>query len=117
MLGMDQNGHAVTSFKDNHCDFCGACEAICAPGALDRDLNSAWNHKAKFNANCLSFKGVVCRLCEESCEPQAIRFRLILDGRSVPLLDADKCNGCGGCQTACPADAVHFSQPQKEILS
>ena len=116
IISIDRQNHAKVSFQNNFCDFCGKCEQVCAPKALDRNHNPAWTHMVKFKAGCLSSKGITCRLCEESCPTQAIRFSLLPAGRSIPLIDQDKCNGCGACQAACPADAVYFTQPQKEPL-
>ena len=66
-------------------------------------------------AACLSFRGIACRLCEEACDPQAIRFRLLTAGRAVPLINAERCTGCGACLEMCPEDAFDWiPRPQSE---
>jgi len=55
---------------------------------------------------CLALNGVVCRVCAEHCESHAIRFRLAPGGVAVPLLRAERCDGCGACVKACPVSAI-----------
>ncbi len=43
-----------------------------------------------------------CRLCEQVCAPNAIKFN---DGK-VPIIDIAACRGCGGCVGACPSSAM-----------
>lgn len=55
---------------------------------------------------CLSSQGIVCRVCEEFCNVDAIRFRLLGRGRSEPKVDLDRCTLCHACAKACPVDAI-----------
>lgn len=49
--------------------------------------------------SCLAGAGQVCSVCVERCpEPGA----LTLDGL-YPVVDGDRCTGCGACEPACPA--------------
>ncbi len=50
--------------------------------------------------------GVVCRICGDRCETEAIRFRLKTGAVSIPEIDDALCTGCGACQFGCPVDAV-----------
>ena len=117
IIEIDRNNLAFVNFQKGFCDFCEECEMACPSKALNKQENPAWSHFAKIDAKCLSVKGTVCRLCEENCEAQAIRFRPAMNGRSIPFVDMNKCDGCGGCQAVCPTEAVHFIQPQKEPQS
>ena len=60
---------------------------------------------------CLSAKGVVCRTCEEQCDPGAISFKLALGGVANAQVDATVCTGCGECIAPCPVDAINFLEP------
>lgn len=74
----------------------------------------------QINSLCLGISGTTCRLCEDECERQAISFKMMTAGRSVPLVNNDDCNGCMDCASVCPVDAIHpnFTPvPDKEILS
>lgn len=49
--------------------------------------------------SCLAGAGQLCSVCVERCpEPGALH----LDGL-YPVVDGDRCTGCGACEPACPA--------------
>ena len=43
-----------------------------------------------------------CRLCEENCSPNAIKF----NDEKVPEIDLAACRACGACVAACPSGAL-----------
>lgn len=113
--GLIQSGSGsfpTVDFSRGACDFCGACAAACAPGALSRAPADAtpWHLKAQVEANCLSLQGVHCRICAEHCEVRAIRFRPSLGSRAQPLIDAQACTGCGACYSPCPNHAIVLAE-------
>ncbi|MGI9506278.1 MAG: 4Fe-4S dicluster domain-containing protein [Geminicoccaceae bacterium] len=59
---------------------------------------------------CLSLAGIVCRVCQDFCDPDAIRFRPLGQGRSEPQVDLERCTLCLACAEACPVAAVHVSE-------
>lgn len=61
---------------------------------------------AEIASHCLALNAVDCRLCDDSCEPRAIRFRPRLGGQFVPEIEAGSCTGCGDCLTVCPKGAL-----------
>lgn len=104
------NAHPVLDFSRGGCTFCGECTEACPSGALLKEDVVQWPWRAKIQTNCLSFQGIACRACEDSCEPRAIRFRLMTAGRAVPEIDLDECTGCGECAFTCPEKAVRFDR-------
>jgi len=78
--------------------------------AQTRDIDQAWGLRAVVGKSCLEYKGVSCRACESWCDPEAIRFRPALGGRSDILLDQSICNGCGACVAPCPQGAITITQ-------
>lgn len=107
-----RGGLPQIDFTRGGCTFCGECLQVCEPGALADRGQAAWRNKASITSRCFSWQGVVCRLCEEQCEQRAIRFRPALGGYSLPEVDAEACDGCGACVTACPSGAVEVGEPK-----
>jgi len=46
---------------------------------------------------------IPCNPCQAACPREAIRVDTLT---SVPVLDEDKCNGCGTCVAPCPGLAI-----------
>jgi Fe-S-cluster-containing hydrogenase component 2 len=61
---------------------------------------------AAIGGNCMAFADVVCRSCSDACGEAAIRFSPRPGGSALPVVQAERCTGCGECATACPAGAV-----------
>jgi NAD-dependent dihydropyrimidine dehydrogenase PreA subunit len=59
-----------------------------------------------FAEHCLAQQNVVCRSCAEICEHDAIRFSPRLGGAALPVLNHDRCTGCGDCLPICPNAAL-----------
>lgn len=104
------NGTPTLDFSRGACTFCGDCARACPTGALAAETLENWPWRAKVLQSCLSYQGIACRTCEDSCEPRAIRFRLQTGGRAVPVLDQDLCTGCGECAYTCPAQSIGFDR-------
>ena len=100
-------GFPAIDFKLGECTFCGDCVTACKPLALLRtDNQAAWTHKAFIAACCLPERGVECRTCGDFCLANAIRFSPRLGGSPIPVIDAEKCTGCGACLAPCPVSAI-----------
>lgn len=67
-----------------------ANQAVAAPVTVDASRCVAMRHRA-----------ATCRACVDACSEQAIRF----DAGTV-VVDGLVCNGCLGCVSACPTEAV-----------
>lgn len=84
------------------CMFCMACGQVCptqalAPVSLETvRLGTAAIDRAK----CLAWaNGIQCLLCVETCPKFAIQVDA---SKRHPVIDLQKCNGCGSCEAHCP---------------
>ncbi|CAI2528330.1 ferredoxin-type protein [Serratia liquefaciens] len=105
-------GFPEIDFQRAECTFCGRCAQACAEPVFRPLTETPWRQHAVFGTACLAQRGVECRSCQDSCEPQAIRFRPHLGEMAQPVLDAAACNGCGACVAGCPTGAVTLTQSE-----
>lgn len=86
------------------CMFCMACVQVCPTGALDQvPPETVRLGRAEINrSQCLAWaKGTQCLLCVETCP----KFAITIDKTGKhPVIDAEKCNGCGSCEAHCPVE-------------
>ena len=75
IIARDGAGYPVLDLTSGACTFCGACTEACETGALI--AGQAWTWRARADDSCMSRRGIACRACEDHCDAQAIRFRLI----------------------------------------
>ena len=108
IIKADHDGRPVLDFSQAECVFCGDCERACSTGALKTSNERPWQVVANIQQNCLSLNGVACRSCADHCEEQAITFKLMIGGRSQPLLHEDHCTGCGACVSSCPTKSINM---------
>jgi ferredoxin-type protein NapF len=100
-------GFPTINFQLGECTFCGECVAACKPLALIRlESQAAWTHKALIGPTCLPERGIECRTCGDFCQANAIRFSPRLGGSPIPVIEAEKCTGCGACLAPCPVNAI-----------
>lgn len=102
------------NFKLGECTFCGKCAEVCPTGALapyeteeitfeggaylspDLSLGLAIVNESR----CLAWVDASgCTICSQKCPYGAIS----LDDVNRPVVDAEKCNGCGICENICPS--------------
>ena len=64
------------------------------------------SRRATIGVACIAFNNIVCRSCADACSEGAIRFAPRVMGSALPLVDGDRCNGCGDCVATCPTSAI-----------
>lgn len=72
---------------------------------LGRDRRGE-TQRARIGAGCLDRQGIVCQACRDACLPRAVRFLPLAGGTATPVVDDDRCTGCGECRAVCPAHAI-----------
>jgi len=98
----------MLNFSKTGCTFCDACAEACEANVLSLE-NSATSEKinARFRIStegCVAHHGVICFSCKEPCIDDAILF----NGMFNPVIDDEKCTGCGFCLGRCPTQAISF---------
>jgi ferredoxin-type protein NapF len=99
----------VLHFDTDYCrETCQRCTQVCPSGALRR-LTGAEKLKHVLGSaridldSCLLAAGQECTECIKSCPFGALAVQSTDGGFSTqPVLDAQKCNGCGSCEANCP---------------
>ncbi len=99
--------------KDYCLEECNACNQVCPSGAL-QELELKLKHRWVIGealvdgSLCVLVRGERdCDACERSCSFEAVHIywdeeRYI----AYPLVNPDKCNGCGACEVACPTNPI-----------
>lgn len=102
-------GFPEINFNKGECTFCTECTHACSEDFFLPLEGNPWTLKAKISELCLTSQKVVCIVCREQCETEAISFIPKLGGVSQPVLDIEKCTGCGACAKPCPTNAIKFN--------
>ncbi|MCC2113519.1 MAG: ferredoxin-type protein NapF [Hyphomicrobiales bacterium] len=110
-------GFPEIDFSRGGCTFCDACADACHFGAFGTERGERrLNFVAEATTACLDRKGVACRLCENWCPEDAIRFRPMIGGRSEVIINRARCTGCGACVEPCPAAAMSMIDSVEERM-
>lgn len=102
-------GFPELDFNRSECNFCGNCVQACQEAVFDEEQEAPWRYKAEINSACLTNKNIECRICNDSCEVSAIKFKLKAGHVAQPVLNITLCNGCGACISHCPVKAINVS--------
>jgi ferredoxin-type protein NapF len=103
------DGTPTLDFTKVGCTFCEDCANACEPNVLSlENLVTSEVINAKFIIKpdaCVAHNGVICFSCKEPCIDNAILF----NGMFNPVIDMDKCTGCGYCVGKCITYAIEFN--------
>lgn len=96
-------------FSEGWCDWCEGenggvplCASTCPTGALALPASATPEGtilgKAHLDEDqCLAYRLIGCRFCFDACPYDAIA----LDPHNRPVVDEERCNGCGACECVC----------------
>ena len=98
------SGTPILNFREGACDFCMKCVDVCPTGALRNvDINTVRLGIAEIvPESCIAWDWGGCTVCNEVCPYEAIR----LDDLDRPVVDPQRCNGCGLCEYKCPGASL-----------
>ena len=102
-------GFPEINFKKGECTFCTECVESCSEDLFYSQEKAPWSLKAEITDDCFANKKVVCVVCKEQCETEAIKFIPKIGGMMEPELSLELCTGCGACAKPCPTNAIKFS--------
>ncbi len=93
------------------CKACGKCIEACPKGLIElRPVKGAANvtcsshEKGKAVMDACKVGCIGCSLCEKQCESGAITME-----NNLPVIDYNKCTGCGKCAEKCPKKIIYIS--------
>ncbi len=102
-------------FDKGYClESCNLCSRICPSGAITLFSPGAKSQLKIGSASvtlgkCLLTGNSECDRCKTACPYEAITIEP--DGESLqmrPVVDPDKCNGCGACAVICPPGTIRI---------
>lgn len=108
----------VMSFERGYCRTeCTRCSQVCPTGAIQRITKEEKTaihigHAVWISQNCIPLtNGDSCGACAKHCPAWAIQMveqETTINGKKryveVPMIDTEKCIGCGKCEHLCPAN-------------
>jgi len=109
IITIGSDGTPKLHFVNSGCTFCEECAHACHSNVLSlTHTHTAERLNAIFQINtegCIAHNDVICFACKEPCIDDAILFA----GMFNPVIDMDKCTGCGFCLSRCPTLAIDFT--------
>lgn len=103
------NGVAVVD--KNLCTSCGKCVKACPKNLIElrpeKDIATVYcssHEKGKAVMDACKSGCIGCTLCVKQCEYNAI----VMDN-NIPVIDYEKCTGCGKCAEKCPKKIINLA--------
>ena len=117
IIMIQNDGTPKLDFSKSGCTFCEECANVCEPNVLNLDnSHTSEQLNATFRIStdgCVAHHGVICFSCKEPCIDDAILF----NGMFSPVIDMDKCTGCGYCLGRCPTQAISYNAIPMAVLN
>ena len=110
IIKIDKEGLPFLDFSKSGCTFCEDCAKVCEKEVLSLEKGKELIN-AKFTISfesCMAHNNTICFSCKEPCIEDAILF----NGMFNPVIDNDKCTGCGFCLSRCPTNAISYLATQ-----
>ena len=99
------NDIPTLNFANSGCTFCDECAKACKLDVLKIENKKNINAEMIINPQkCLAWNNTICFSCQDICDQSAIIYK----GMFNPIIDLEKCNGCGFCISVCPTDAIEI---------
>ena len=117
IIHIGSGGFPEISFEKTECTFCDACADACSsgaivkPDALERQDQAPWYLELQISDTCISADNIVCMVCKEFCDADAIRFTSP-QSTGKPIINLNLCTGCGACVSPCPTQAISLTPAQ-----
>ncbi|MHB8100166.1 MAG: 4Fe-4S dicluster domain-containing protein [Sulfuricurvum sp.] len=105
IIRTDSLGIPYVDFSANGCSDCKECLDACTPNVLNDPQRFIQAKAIISTMNCMSHHDTICFSCKEPCLDNAIIF----EGMFRPIINPNKCTGCGYCIAVCPSAAITMS--------
>ena len=105
IIFLDENHTPCLLFTKRGCSFCEECAKVCPHEVLHvkPEEKAVIDAVVKIDVgHCIAWNGTICNSCSDVCLVKAIKFF----GMFRPMVEMDKCNGCGFCYSVCPTNAI-----------
>jgi Fe-S-cluster-containing hydrogenase component 2 len=95
-------------FNNGYClEGCNLCSQVCPSGAItlfgkDAKAQLKIGLAEVLPENCLLTEHKECDRCKSACSYEAITIEAVRDFTALPVINTDRCVGCGACFVICP---------------
>ncbi len=95
-------GTPALSLRRAPCRLCLVCVQVCPSGALRKGPTPRAGIARISRARCIAWQGGFCQRCFDECPPA--QMAIVLEDLEKPVVDKERCTGCGACEHVCPVE-------------